>query len=34
MIAYDDAEPVRGSFLGFNNWATDVRFDNVQVFAL
>lgn len=34
MIAYDDADPVRGSFFGFNNWATDVRFDNVQVFAL
>ncbi len=34
MIAYDDAEAVRGTFFGFNNWATDVRFDNVQVYAL
>lgn len=34
MIAYDDADAVRGTFFGFNNWATDVRFDNVQVYAL
>jgi hypothetical protein len=34
MIAYDDNDPVRGNAFGFNNWATDVRFDDVQVFAL
>lgn len=34
MIAYDDTDAVRGTFFGFNNWATDLRFDNVQVYAL
>ncbi|MBM4342846.1 MAG: hypothetical protein FJ100_05665 [Deltaproteobacteria bacterium] len=34
MIAYPDDRPVRGSFFGFNNWATDVRYDDLQVFAL
>ena len=34
MIAYDDPSAVRGHFFGFNNWATDLRFDNVQVYAL
>lgn len=34
MIGYADADPVRGRFFGFNNWATDVRFDNVQVYEL
>lgn len=34
MLAYEDKEPVRGGFFGFNNWATDVRFDDVRVFKL
>jgi hypothetical protein len=34
MIAYDDPEPVAGRYFGFNNWATDVRFDDLQVYAL
>ncbi len=34
MIAYTDVEPVRGPFFGFNNWASDVWFDDVQVFEL
>lgn len=34
MIAYDDTDPVKGTAFGFNNWATDLRFDNLQVFAL
>lgn len=34
MLAYDDSEPVRGGFFGFNNWATDVRYDDVRVYAL
>lgn len=34
MIAYDDADPVRGSAFGFNNWANDVRIDNLKIFAL
>ena len=34
MIAYEDTDPVKGTAFGLNNWATDVRFDNVQVFSL
>jgi hypothetical protein len=34
MIAYPDAEAVRGHYFGFNNWASDVMFDDVQVFEL
>ncbi|MSP91077.1 MAG: hypothetical protein EXR79_04625 [Myxococcales bacterium] len=34
MIAYDDQDPVAGVWFGFNNWATDVRFDNLRVFEL
>ena len=34
MIAYVDANPVRGSYFAFNNWSTDVRFDDLQVFEL
>lgn len=34
MIAYLDSEPVRGHYFGFNNWASDVQFDDVQVFEL
>lgn len=34
MVAYDDADAVRGGFFGFNNWATDVRFDNLQIYEL
>lgn len=33
-LAYDDPSPVAGKFFGFNNWLTDVRFDNVKVYAL
>jgi hypothetical protein len=34
MIAYPDSEAVRGHYFGFNNWASDVAFDDVQVFEL
>ncbi len=34
MIAYPDDRPVRGNYFGLNNWATDVRYDDLQVFAL
>lgn len=34
MLAYDDAEPVRGNFFGMNNWATEVRYDDIQIYAL
>lgn len=34
MVAYDDAVPIDGHFFGFNNWASDVRFDDVEVYEL
>lgn len=34
MVAYVDSSPVQGNLFGFNNWATDVRFDDLQVFEL
>ena len=34
MVAYDDAAPVDGNFFGFNNWASDLRFDDVTVYEL
>ncbi len=34
MVAYDDASPVKGHNFGFNNWATDVRFGHLRVYAL
>lgn len=34
MVAYDDAEPVLGHYFGFNNWANDVRLDNLKVYEL
>ncbi len=34
MLAYDDAAPVQGGYFGFNNWLSDVRFDEVRVYDL
>jgi hypothetical protein len=34
IIAYDDPKPVRGKWFAFNNWLSDVRFDNVKVWRL
>lgn len=34
FLSYDDADAVRGQWFGFNNWLTDVRFDNLEVYAL
>ncbi len=34
MLAYDDPAPIDGNFFGFNNWASDVRFDDIQVYEL
>ncbi|MCB9740561.1 MAG: hypothetical protein H6747_14960 [Deltaproteobacteria bacterium] len=34
FLAYDDPKPVKGSFFGFNNWLSDIRFDNLEVFDL
>jgi len=34
MIAYDDAKPVKGKWFAFNNWLSDIRFDNVKIWKL
>jgi len=34
MVAYDDANPVKGHNFGFNNWATDVHFGHLRVYEL
>ena len=34
FLGYDDAAAVRGPYFGFNNWLSDVRFDNVQIYDL
>ena len=34
MVAYDDKTAVRGKFFGFNNWLSDVRFDDLKVWRL
>lgn len=34
MVAYDDPAPIAGQYFGFNNWASDVRFDDVEVYEL
>ena len=31
VLAYPDEEPVRGPFFGFNNWNSDVYFDNLAI---
>ncbi|MCO4760984.1 MAG: hypothetical protein KC502_05735 [Myxococcales bacterium] len=34
MASYDDKQPVYGPYFGFNNWLSDVRFDNIKVYEL
>ena len=34
MASYDDANSVRGGHFGFNNWLTQVTFDNLAIYAL
>ncbi len=34
MASYPDKAPVKGPYFGFNNWLSDVRFDEVKVFDL
>jgi len=34
MASYDDKQPVYGPYFAFNNWLSDVRFDNLKVFKL
>ena len=34
MVAYDDAAAIEGSIFGFNNWASDLRFDDLEIYEL
>jgi hypothetical protein len=34
VAQYPDEDPIRGRYFGFNDWATDVYFDNLKVFRL
>ncbi len=34
VLQYVDSNPIRGPHFGFNNWVTDVYFDNLKVFEL
>lgn len=34
ILAYPDEEPVRGKYFGFNNWTSDVYFDNLAIYRL
>jgi len=34
ILQFADDDPLRGTFFGFNNWATDVYYDNLQIFEL
>lgn len=34
MASYNDREPVYGPYFAFNNWLSDVRFDDLKVFKL
>ncbi len=34
MVAYEDKQPVKGRWFGFNNWLSDVRFDDLRVWDL
>lgn len=34
FMTFDDGEPVKGRFFGFNNWEAHVYVDNLKVFAL
>ena len=34
LMRYEDPEPVKGHFFGFNDWEANVFFDNLRVYAL
>ncbi len=34
MASYNDTAPVHGPYFAFNNWLSDVRFDDLKVFKL
>ncbi|MGM0575704.1 MAG: hypothetical protein ACQEXJ_08250 [Myxococcota bacterium] len=34
QMRYPDANPVRGRYFGFNNWRTNVRYDDLAVYRL
>lgn len=34
FMHYDDPDPLRGRFFGFNNWESDVYFDDLKIWRL
>ncbi len=34
MVAYDDSDPIKGRYFGFNNWLTKVSFDKFKIWKL
>jgi len=34
VLSYDDENPLRGAYFGFNNWNSLVAFDNLKIFQL
>jgi hypothetical protein len=34
LMTYEDPEPLKGHFFGFNNWKSNVFIDNIRVFEL
>lgn len=34
QMLYEDADPVRGPYFGFNNWETNVRYDDLKIYRL
>ena len=34
QLTFDDKNPIEGGFFGFNNWESNVYFDNLKIYAL
>lgn len=34
VLSFLDEEPIRGKYFGFNNWASDLWFDNLKIYKL
>lgn len=34
MLTYHDTNPLKGVYMGFNNWDSDAYYDNIEIFQL
>jgi hypothetical protein len=34
VLTFQDEDPIHGRYFGFNDWAADVAFDNLQIYRL